>query len=81
MLEQGNPIEGKLRNHLSYIKESLEESSSPMKNVANRFFNIVKSVTPSVRSGNSLDEPRRSQIIAQFGNRSGSGGGTPESEP
>ena len=62
VLEQGNPIEGKLRNHLSYIKESLEESSSPMKNVANRFFSIVKSVTPSVRSGNSLDDSRRNQI-------------------
>jgi hypothetical protein len=81
VLEQGNPIERKIKNHLSYIKDSIEEQSSPIKNVANRFFNIVKSVTPSVRSGNSIDESRRNQIYAQLGNRAGSGGGTPESEP
>lgn len=81
VLEQGNPIEQKIKNHLAFVDEAIEESSTPLKNVANRFFKIVKSVTPSVRSGQSLDDMRKNQILAQIGNRGGSGGGTPESEP
>lgn len=76
VLEQGNPIERKIKNHLSFIKDSLDEGSTPIKEAANRFFKIVKSVTPSVRSGNSVDEFRTYKV----GNRSGSGSGTPESE-
>lgn len=82
VLEQGNPIEKKIRNHLAFITENpLEDPPSPLKNVANRFMRIVKSVSPSVRSGNSMDEIRRNNLIQQLGTRGGSGGGTPESEP
>jgi hypothetical protein len=82
VLEQGNPIERKIRNHLSFMTENpVEDPPSPLKNVANRFIRIVKSVTPSVRSGNSMDELRRNNLIQQLGTRGGSGGGTPESEP
>lgn len=82
VLEQGNPIERKIRNHLAFVNENpLEDPPSPLKNVAGRFMRIVQSVTPSVRSGNSLDENRRISLVKQLGTRAGSGGGTPESEP
>ena len=81
VLEQGNPIERKIKNHLSYVSEVIEEPPSPLRNVAGRFMNIVKLVTPSVRSGNSGDDSRRNNIMRQFGSREGSGGSTPESEP
>ena len=82
VLEQGNPIERKIRNHLAFVNENqLEDPPSPLKNVAGRFMRIVQSVTPSVRSGNSIDENRRISLVKQLGNRAGSGGGTPESEP
>lgn len=83
VLEQGNPIEKKLRNHLAFMNENQgEEPPSPLRNMAGRFFKIVKSVSPSVRSGNnSMDELRRNNLIQQLGTRGGSGGGTPESEP
>lgn len=83
VLEQGNPIERKIKNHLAFLSETpLEDPPSPLKNVAGRFMRIVKSVTPSVRSGNSMDELRRENLFKQLGgHRAGSGGGTPESEP
>jgi hypothetical protein len=82
VLEQGNPIEKKIKNHLEFLAETpLEDPPSPLKNVAGRFFRIVKSVTPSVRSGNSFEELRRESLVRQLGHRAGSGSGTPESEP
>lgn len=82
VLEQGNPIEKKLRNHLSFMTENpIDIPPSPLKNVANRFARIVQSVSPSVRSGNSIDELRRNNLLNHIGTRGGSGGSTPESEP
>lgn len=90
VLEQGNPIEVKIRNHMAYLTESVEkEPSTPLRRVADRFIKLAKSVTPSSGSVNSfedfrktsMDELRKNNVLRMVGTNIGSGGGTPESEP
>jgi hypothetical protein len=90
VLEQGNPIEVKIRNHMAYLTESVEkEPSTPLRRVADRFIKLAKSVTPSAGSVNSfedfrktsMDELRKNNVLRMVGTNMGSGGGTPESEP
>jgi len=90
VLEQGNPVEVKLKNHMAYLSEHGDkEVSTPLRRVADRFIRIAKSVTPSVRSANSMDDfrktsmddLRKNNVLRMVGTSIGSGGGTPESEP
>jgi hypothetical protein len=85
VIEQGNPVERKIANHLSFIKdEGPKQSPSPLMRVADRFIKMAK-IGPSVRA--SLDEERTNygsvgSKLSQFAGISikGSGGGTPENE-
>lgn len=72
-IEQGNPIESKLQNHLKFADKHLrdESPSTPLRRVADRF---IKILTPSVPSRSSLDESRRERIFQQF---AGSGQSSP----
>jgi len=82
VLEQGNPIEVKIRNHMAYLTESVEkEPSTPLRRVADRFIKLAKSVTPSAGSVNSFEDFRKNNVLRMVGTNMGSGGGTPESEP
>jgi len=82
VLEQGNPIEVKIRNHMAYLTESVEkEPSTPLRRVADRFIKLAKSVTPSAGSVNSFEDFRKNNVLRMVGTNIGSGGGTPESEP
>ena len=82
VLEQGNPVEVKLKNHMAYITETSEkEVSTPLRRVADRFIKIAKNLTPSEISRNSFDDLRKNNVLRMVGTNVGSGSGTPESEP
>jgi hypothetical protein len=80
VIEQGNPVERKIENHLSFSKEVIaKQSGSPILRVADRFIRMAKLVS-SERG--SLDEPRTagSRVHAFAGISVKGSGGTPESD-
>jgi hypothetical protein len=80
VIEQGNPVESKIENHLSFSKEVIaKQSGSPILRVADRFIRMAKLVS-SERG--SLDEPRTagSRVHAFAGISVKGSGGTPESD-
>ena len=84
VLEQGNPIETQVENHLAFMKETpIKNPGTPLQRVAERF---VKMAKIGISNRNSLDEERPGSVgsrLYQFAGISvkGSGGGSsPESE-
>lgn len=84
VIEQANPIEKTVTNHLALLKESVKQPpGTPLQRVAERFIKMAK-IGPSNRG--SLDEDRMfgsvGSKLSQFAGISvkGSGGGTPENE-
>ena len=56
VLEQGNPIESKIENHMAFIKDSpIKTPGTPLQRVAERF---VKMAKIGISNRNSLDEER-----------------------
>jgi hypothetical protein len=84
VIEQGNPVERPIPNHLALIKEIKQSPGTPLQRVADRFIKMAKLATP-IRF--SLDDDRTNfgsvgSKLSQFAGISvkGSGGGTPENE-
>jgi predicted ATP-dependent Lon-type protease len=76
-IEQGNPIESKIQNHLKFGDGHMRDEvpSTPLRRVADRFMKVL---TPSLPSRNSLDESRREKIFQQLaGANIGSGQSSP----
>ena len=68
-LEQSNPIEKEIKNHLSYKSESPSQTpSSPLRSIADRFVRVARLMTPERST-------RGNQLVTL-----GSGGGSPVSE-
>jgi len=84
VIEQGNPVERPIPNHLALIKEIKQSPGTPLQRVADRFIKMAKLATPNRFS---LDDDRTNfgsvgSKLSQFAGISvkGSGGGTPENE-
>lgn len=80
VIEQGNPVESKIVNHLLFVKDAVpRQSGSPLMRVADRFIKMAK-LGSSERA--SLDESRSigSRLHAFAGISVKGSGGTPESD-
>jgi hypothetical protein len=77
VLEQSNPIEHKLKNHMAIVSETIEAPSTPLRRIADRFIKVAKSVTPISSRQASIDESRRGRILQMAGANVGSGGNSP----
>ena len=76
-VEQCNPIEKQVHNHLAFTREhEIKTPSTPLRRVADRFIKMAR-MTP--RSGNSLDESRGRSLVNLVSMNAGSGG-SPVSE-